>query len=105
MPSRHRYFAPTELLLAVAFCTAPVHAAAPQSPTLRLDGLRTEYQTTPIGIDVRVPRLSWKIHASRRGTMQRAYEIRVATDSVSLGRPRWSSGKVASDASTFVEYG
>ena len=56
----------------------------------------------PLGIDVRAPRLSWKLHAERRGTAQSAYEIRVAADSASLvaGRaPVWATGKMTSDAS------
>ena len=73
---------------------------------LRVEGLRTEYATNPIGIDERAPRLSWRIAAARRGTMQRAYEIRVAADSASLSRaPLWSTRRVESDASVFIPYG
>jgi len=80
---------------------APVHAQ-----TLRVEALKTEYQQNPIGIDVRAPRLSWRIQADRRGTMQSAYQIRVATDSGSLARePSWDSGKVPSGSSIFRPYG
>jgi alpha-L-rhamnosidase len=80
---------------------APVHAQM-----LRVDALKTEYQQNPIGIDVRAPRLSWRIQADRRGTMQSAYQIRVATDSGSLARgPLWDSGKVPSGSSIFRPYG
>jgi alpha-L-rhamnosidase len=73
--------------------------------SLHVEALKTEYQQNPIGIDVRAPRLSWRIHAVKRGTMQSAYELRVATDSASLQRaPLWTSGKVASAASTFRPY-
>jgi alpha-L-rhamnosidase len=59
----------------------------------------------PIGIDARVPRLSWQLHSERRGTAQTAYQIRVALDSAGLERqPLWDSGKVTSDASIFQEY-
>jgi len=79
---------------------APVHAQI-----LRVEGLKTEYQQNPIGIDVRAPRLSWRIQADRRGTMQSAYQIRVATDSGSLARaPLWDSGKVPSESSIFRPY-
>jgi len=81
--------------------TAPLNAQI-----LRIEGLKTEYQQNPIGIDVRAPRLSWRIQADRRGTMQSAYQIRVATDSGSLARaPLWDSGKVPSASSTFRPYG
>ena len=70
------------------------------------EGLRTEYQQNPVGIDVRAPRLSWRLHSDRRGTVQRAYQIRVATDTASLDRAAlWNSGRVASDESIFRSYG
>src|ERR1043166_1850528 len=73
---------------------------------LSVEGLRTEYQQSPVGIDVRAPRLSWRIEAAQRGTMQSAYQIRVAPDSGSLRRaPLWDSGKVPSTASILRSYG
>ena len=80
---------------------APVHAQ-----DFHVEALKTEYLENPIGIDARTPRLSWRLHAARRGTMQSAYEIRVAPDSAALQRsPLWASGKVTSAASTFRPYG
>jgi len=72
---------------------------------LRVDAMKTEYLQNPVGIDARAPRFSWRIYTNRRGTMQRAYELRVATDSPSLSRKQlWESGRVVSDASTFRPY-
>ena len=85
-----------------AFLALPGHA---QRSTLHVEGLRTEYRSNPVGIDVPVPRLSWKLHAPRRGTLQSAYQIRVATDSAALARrPLWDSGRVPSDTSIFRDY-
>ena len=42
-----------------------------------VERLRTEYATNPIGIDETAPRMSWMLHADRRGS-QSAYELRVA---------------------------
>jgi alpha-L-rhamnosidase len=85
-----------------AFTSAPGGA---QAPDLRIEGLRTEYQANPVGIDVRMPRLSWRLRSERRGTMQSAYQVVVGTDSAQLERnPIWDSGKVESDASIFREY-
>jgi alpha-L-rhamnosidase len=91
----------------VAICCFTVFAAARVHPqTLSIEGLKTEYSQNPIGIDVRAPRLSWRILADRRGTMQSAYELRVATDSGALTRaPLWDSGKVPSQSSIFRSYG
>src|SRR3989442_13760195 len=71
-------------------------------------GLRVEYLTSPIGIDVAQPRLSWRIESNRRNTVQAAYQLQVATGETSLVRGAnllWDSGKIASDASVFVNYG
>jgi alpha-L-rhamnosidase len=86
---------------AIAFAVAPsLRAEAPD-----VDTLRTEYQQNPVGIDARTPRLSWRMQSVRRGTMQSAYQLRVATDSLSLqGAPLWDSGKVLSEASILRPY-
>src|SRR6266446_3027225 len=75
---------------------------------LTVTGLRVEYLTNPIGIDVVQPRLSWRIASTRRNTMQGAYQIQVDTSEARLARGAnllWDSGKMASDASVFVDYG
>lgn len=74
---------------------------------LTVDGLRVEYLTNPIGIDVVQPRLSWRIVGSARNTMQAAYQLEVGTSAASLARGAdllWDSGKKLSDASVFVDY-
>lgn len=40
--------------------------------------LKCEYMTEPIGIDIKLPRLSWEIASSGREIMQTAYRIIVA---------------------------
>jgi len=75
---------------------------------LSVDGLRVEYLTNPIGIDVVQPRLSWRMASTRRNTMQAAYQLQVGTSEASLTRGAnllWDSGKKVSDASVFVDYG
>src|SRR6266566_6304151 len=84
---------------------APVQLL-PQA-TLTVGGLRVEYLTDPIGIDVLQPRLSWRIASTRRNTMQAAYQLQVGTSEASLTRGAnllWDSGKVMSDTSVFVDY-
>jgi len=75
---------------------------------LSVDGLRVEYLTNPIGIDVVQPRLSWRIASTRRNTIQAAYQLQVGTSEANLTRGAnllWDSGKKVSDASVFVDYG
>ena len=42
-------------------------------------GLRCEYLTDPVGIDVPQPRLSWVLEHAARGERQTAYQILVST--------------------------
>ena len=92
-------------LVALGVWASLTHAADAQTG-LQLADLRTEYQVNPVGIDARAPRLSWKIESPRRGTVQTAYQIRVALEASALERrPLWDSGKVASDASIHRAYG
>ena len=89
---------------ALATTTLPTHVLLAQA--FHLERLRTEYAVNPIGIDEPAPRLSWMLHSARRGTMQTAYEIRVAESAAGLtATPLWSSGKVMSGESSNRAYG
>ncbi len=75
--------------------------------SLTVNDLKCEYKTNPLGIDVVKPRLSWKIGASQRGTVQTAYRIRAAESIEDLAKRTkhlWNSGKVRSDQSLHVVY-
>ena len=99
----HRLSACASLLLLLLL---PLASQAASAQAFHVEGLRTEYAANPIGIDEPAPRLSWMLHATRRGTMQRAYEIRVATSAAGLARePVWSSGRVQSEESVNRVYG
>ena len=69
---------------------------------LKVHDLRAEYKRNPIGIGVRKPRISWKLHAGDRGVMQSAYRVEVADDSA-FSVQVWDSGKVQSGQSVHVE--
>ena len=69
--------------------------------------LRCEYRTNPQGIDIRSPRLSWVMQSERRGEMQTAYRVFVASSPDLLKQDKgdlWDSGKVESGQSTQIEY-
>ncbi|MEP6731999.1 MAG: family 78 glycoside hydrolase catalytic domain, partial [bacterium] len=106
MTTNHMPISFTSRAICVAFganmlCTA----VSLDAQSFHVERLRTEYQANPIGLDVTSPRLSWRLRSERRGTMQSAYEIRVAADSVALnGTPLWNSGRVSSDESIFRPY-
>jgi alpha-L-rhamnosidase len=74
---------------------------------LGVSGLLTEYACNPLGIDVPIPRLSWRVSSARRGQVQTAHQILVASGSRRLARGEgdvWDSGKIDSDRSVNVPY-
>jgi alpha-L-rhamnosidase len=96
----------TQFLSLLLISTAA--AAAPCSVTVA--DPRCEYLSDPLGIDVRQPRLSWRLEATdpaSRGQRQTAYQILVAGTKTLLERGKgdlWDSGVVASDRSAHVVY-
>ena len=74
---------------------------------LRPVGLKCEYRVDPLGIDARVPRLSWALESEGRGQVQSAYRILAASSEEKLEAEEsllWDSGRVESDRSVSVEY-
>jgi alpha-L-rhamnosidase len=87
----------------LSFCVC-VRAAA-----LEPAGLRCEYLTDPLGIDVVKPRLSWEFKAAEgpRGVRQIGYQILVSGTRAEIDANRgvlWDSGRVASGQSVNVPY-
>lgn len=75
--------------------------------TVRIDRLRCEYRTDPLGIDTARPRLSWALSSDIRGECQTAYQILVAGSEAKLNESDadlWNSGKVMSRHSLNIEY-
>lgn len=69
--------------------------------------LRTEHVTNPLGIDVVQPRFSWKLISDKRGVIQTAYQIVVASSPNLLNKGHydiWDSGKIKSDETHLIPY-
>lgn len=95
------------LILGVCVVTSPAAATTGFAELSAPANLRCEYRVDPLGIDERSPRLSWEMVDSRRGAMQSAYHILVATDVEKLAADDgnlWDTGKVLSDQSVHVVY-
>ncbi len=78
-----------------------------QSGGLAVKNLRCEYREDPLGIETTEPRLSWTVASSRRGQVQTAYRILVASKRALLAggsADLWDSGVVTSDQTTQVVY-
>ena len=74
---------------------------------LRPVGLKCEYRVDPLGIDARVPRLSWALESEERNQRQSAYRILVARSEGDLESEEnllWDSGRVESGRSVGIEY-
>ena len=76
---------------------------------LQVENTKCEYLVNPLGIDVRAPRLGWKISASKPvfNQKQKAYQILVATSIQKLTESAadlWNSGKVISDQNAQIVY-
>ena len=66
--------------------------------------LTCEYLVNPLGIDEPQPRLAWQVNDPRRGAVQRAYQILVASNLDILANDRadmWDSRKVMSVETVF----
>ncbi|SHG00553.1 alpha-L-rhamnosidase [Mariniphaga anaerophila] len=75
---------------------------------LSLYNLKCEGLTNPLGIDKTTPRFSWKISSTENGTVQKAFQILVASELSELTEKQadfWNSGKIESGSSLFVSYG
>lgn len=84
------------IILIIAGLNFKETRAAQSAPS----GLKCEYKTNPLGIEVQNPRLFWNIPNDRRGTRQTAYQILVSGNSDLLSEnigDIWNSGKVVSD--------
>ncbi len=77
---------------------------------VRVEDLRCEYRTNPLGIDVTAPRLSWRLVGSdigAKGIRQTAYRVIAASTEAGLqaaSADLWDSGKVATDQSVHIIY-
>ncbi|MEP6747318.1 MAG: family 78 glycoside hydrolase catalytic domain [Bacteroidota bacterium] len=69
--------------------------------------LKCEWLTNPLGIDVKIPRLSWQLQSTQKNIQQTGYTIIVASSAEKLKKNEgdtWNSGRVNSDASILVSY-
>ncbi|MEN6335884.1 MAG: hypothetical protein ABFE01_16650, partial [Phycisphaerales bacterium] len=81
--------------------------AGPFGGGLEPQDLRCEYLVNPLGIGVAEPRLSWTLESGRRGQMQTAYRILVASSPKLLDKETgdlWDSVKVLKERSNQIDY-
>jgi alpha-L-rhamnosidase len=72
---------------------------------LSVKDMTCEHKKDPVGIDIKQPRLSWKIIGTGNSLLQISYSIRVSTDKkFSSGKIIWQSGKTESVESILQTY-
>ena len=79
-----------------------------QNKALVLYDLKSEHLVNPIGIDIKNPRLTWKIKDQRPGAIQKAYKISVGTDSLKVAAGNgsyWNTGRINSDHQMVIYQG
>lgn len=82
--------------------------AAARHSGLTARELACEYGINPLGLDVTRPRFTWVLQAARRGQVQSACQVLVASRADKLDADigdKWDSGKTPTDHSVNVEYG
>jgi len=75
---------------------------------LKLENLKCEYLTNPIGIDTPSPRFVWQIKGDKTEINQSACEIIVGTDSLEVASGKgkhWNSGKIIKTQSLAIYTG
>ena len=93
-------------VLILASLVAGSRVASGQT-ALSVEGLRCEYLSNPLGIDVEKPRLSWTMAPGPRGRGQSVYQVLVASSLENLRQDKgdlWDSGRIRSDQTAFVAY-
>ena len=84
------------LLLSAIYLPASLQAQA-----VHIVNLKTEYTSTPVGIDIERPRFSWQMQSEKSGYAQTAWQIIVTDES---GQIVWNSGRNNSDVSLNIKY-
>jgi alpha-L-rhamnosidase len=87
--------------------SSPAFTSTSQSHHARPGHLLCDQMVSPLGIDNRHPRFSWRVATSAKDASQTAYQILVASSEALLAKDcgdLWDSGVVVSSTSTNVAY-
>lgn len=69
--------------------------------------LKVENLNNPFGIDITAPRFSWKTSSDKKNTVQKSYQILIASSWENLNQDNgdlWNSGIVLSDNQLWISY-
>ena len=91
-------------LLAILMSVSLLQAARHKTSPVEIGRMTVEYETAPLGLDMKHPRFSWQMTAAKgqRACRQTAYRIRVVDDK---GTPVWDTGRRKSPSFINIAYG
>ncbi len=95
------------LRVAVCFLLAAALQCGRQPADVRVEKLRCEYHSQPLGLDISQPRLSWNLVSHERGVVQTGYRILVASTAERLSKnlgDLWDSGHVVDHRTLHIVY-
>lgn len=99
---------PNLLALASMLLLGPDLAARSDEPgVLRATQLRCESLINPLGVDLKKPRLSWRVESPERNQLQSAYQVLAASTPDLLARNHgdfWDTGRVESSQTLDLVY-
>ncbi|MEO6230559.1 MAG: family 78 glycoside hydrolase catalytic domain [Ferruginibacter sp.] len=75
---------------------------------VKLQNLRCEMLTNPLGINVLQPRFSWQMESGEHNVVQLSYQLIVSSTEQQLKNNEgdvWNSGNISNDKSVLIEYG
>ena len=82
-------------LMMVLFCNI---LSSQNNSSSKPDHLLCEHLINPIGLDNRIPRLSWQMNDRRQGAKQTAYQVFVSTEKSDITSGSiWNTGKIDSN--------
>ena len=96
------------MLIALTSGSARSFGGAVAAADVAVQNSAASRPSSPLGIDVQKPRLSWMLNPAPNVRGQSAYRVLVASAPEILEQGRgdlWDSGRVASGQSTWIEYG
>jgi len=74
---------------------------------VKIENVKVEYLTNPVGIDKKNPGMSWELNSRNRNVIQEAYQIIVSSSVEKLNKndgDMWNTGKVNSNKTINITY-
>jgi len=95
-------------LLSLLVLALTLACSGQKQSAMRVSGLTCEYLSAPLGLGEAQPRLGWVLDSPRRGEVQSAYRVLVASSPELLAKDQgdlWDSGKILGNRTSQVAYG